>query len=94
MIMTAYVTAEFTPKNKEMLQAYSAKAASTITEFQGEFLIKAPILALGSVANYEYKAIIAFPTVELANSWFNSEQYQSLISIREQAMEARFILVA
>ena len=92
--MTAYVTAEFTPKDQEMLQAYSAKAATTIAEFEGEFLIKAPIQTLGGKTNFTYKAIIAFPSGELANAWFNSEQYQSLIEIREKGMDANFLLIS
>ena len=91
--MTAYVTAEFTPKNKEMLQTYSAKAASIIAEFKGEFLIKAAIEPLGGTANYEYKAIIAFPTKEIAVNWFNSPQYQDLISVRNQGMDSSFLLI-
>jgi len=92
--MTAYVTAEFTPKNKEMLQTYSAQAASTIAEFQGEFLVKAPIQSLGGKANYEYKAIIAFPSKELAQGWFNSDQYQRLIHVRDKGMDSNFVLIA
>ncbi|GAB1264052.1 DUF1330 domain-containing protein [Aurantivibrio infirmus] len=92
--MTAYVTVEFTIKNKEMLQSYSAKAASTIAEFGGEFLVKAPIRSLGGVANYENKAIVAFPTKERAENWFHSPQYQNLIDIRNQGMESSFLLIA
>ena len=91
--MSAYVTAEFTPKNKELLQTYSAKAASVIAEFGGEFLAKAPIQALGGISNYEYKAIIAFPSKEQAQNWFNSPQYQDLIDLRNQGMDSSFLLV-
>lgn len=91
--MTAYITAEFTPKNKEILQTYSAQAASTIAAFKGEFIVKAPIKALEGVTNYEYKAIIAFPTKELAENWYNSPEYQDLISIRNQGMDSNFILI-
>ena len=92
--MIAYVTAEFTPKDKEMLQTYSAQAASTIAEFQGEFLVKAPIQSLSGKVSYEYKAIIAFPSKELAEGWFNSEQYQRLISARDKGMDSKFLLLA
>ena len=96
--MPAYITAEFTPKNKEMLQSYSAKAAYTIAPFDGEFLVNAPIETLGKKGNdgkthYQYKAIIVFPSKELAQNWFSSPEYQSLIEIRDQAMDSNFSLI-
>ena len=91
--MPAYITAEFTPQNEEMLQTYSAKAASIISEYGGEFLIKAPIQILGGSNNYEYKAIIEFPSKEQAQSWFDSPQYQALIDVRDQGMESSFLLI-
>jgi len=91
--MPAYITAEFTPKDKEMLQTYSAKAASIISEYGGEFLVKAPIQSLGGSSNYEYKAIIEFPSKEQAQRWFDSPQYQGLIDVRNQGMESNFLLI-
>jgi len=91
--MTAYITAAFTPKNREMLKTYSAKAAIVIAKYEGEFLIKAPIHALVGTSNYEYKAIIAFPTKKLAESWFKSKEYQDLTAVRDEGMDASFLLI-
>ena len=91
--MTAYITVEFTPKNSDILQSYSAKAAETIAKFKGEFLVKAPLQALDGITNYQYKAIIGFPTKELAENWYHSPGYQSLISLRNEGMDSSFALV-
>jgi len=91
--MTAYVTAEFTPKDTEMLQVYSAKAATTIAKFEGEFLAKGPTQVLVGASVYQYKALIAFPTKEMAESWFNSPEYQSISDVRDQGMSATFMLI-
>lgn len=91
--MTSYITAEFTPKNKESLQIYSAKAASTIAQFKGEFLVKGLTQVLVGASDYQYKAIIAFPSKELALGWFDSPEYQQLIDVRNAGMIATFILI-
>ena len=92
--MPSYTIVEFTPKNKEMMQMYSAKAAQTIAEYQGEFLIKSPVKVLNGETNYEYAAIIIFPSTELAEAWYNSPAYQDLVDLRNQGMESKFILLS
>ncbi|MEC8523169.1 MAG: DUF1330 domain-containing protein [Pseudomonadota bacterium] len=91
--MTAYIIVGFTPKDMELLQEYSAKAASTISEFQGEFLAKSISQPMNSKEHPEYQAIISFPTKEKAEGWYLSSQYQGLVSLRDQAMESNFQLV-
>lgn len=91
--MTAYITVGFTPLNKELIQAYSAKAASTIAKFEGEFLAKAPVQSLSGARLYEYQAIIAFPTKTQAESWYNSAEYQELINLRDRGMNSSFQLI-
>ena len=91
--MSAYIIVGFTPKNTELLQEYSAKAASTISEFQGEFLVKSVAQPLNGKTHPEYQAIIAFPARAQAEEWYLSPQYQKLIDLRDQGMEANFQLV-
>ena len=91
--MSAYITVGFTPRDEASLQAYGAKAASTIAAFEGEFLAKSPAQALNGVTTYQYQAIIAFPSKAQAENWYNSPQYQALIQLRDEGMDASFQLV-
>ncbi len=91
--MSAYIIVGFTPKDTELLQEYSAKAASTISEFQGEFLAKSITQPLNGKAHPEYQAIISFPARKQAEEWYSSPQYQKLINLRDQGMEANFQLI-
>jgi uncharacterized protein (DUF1330 family) len=90
--MSVYVVVEFNPKDSEKLQAYSADAAAIITKYQGEFLVKGQPQQLCGESNYKMQAIIAFPTRELAETWYNSPEYQALIPLRDQGMDAHFQL--
>ncbi|MGH1472112.1 MAG: DUF1330 domain-containing protein [Cellvibrionaceae bacterium] len=91
--MAAYVIVGFTPKNKELMQEYGAKAASTIAKFKGEFLAKGIAKPLNGKTDYDNQVIIAFPTKAFAEDWYNSPQYQALIDLRDQGMEANFQLI-
>lgn len=91
--MAAYIIVGFTPLDKELIKNYSAKAASTIAKFEGEFLAKSLVQSLSGVSSYEYQAIIAFPSKIKAESWYNSVEYQGLIDLRDRAMNSNFQLV-
>jgi uncharacterized protein (DUF1330 family) len=91
--MSAYIIVGFTPKNTELLQEYGTSAAQTIVKYKGEFLVKGPTQDLQGKYPFKNQVIIAFPTRELAESWYSSPEYQAIIPLREQGMEAHFQLV-
>ena len=91
--MTAYIVIGLTPKKPELLQEYSKNAAPTVAKFKGEFLIKGPSAAMHGAVGFQNQAIIAFPSKEKAQQWYESEEYQALIPLRDQAMDSSFLLV-
>lgn len=91
--MTAYVIVGLNPKNSDKLQAYSAGAAPIIAKYKGEFLVKGEPKPLCGEYDYKVQVIIVFPTRELAESWYNSPEYQELIPLRDQGMESNFQVV-
>lgn len=91
--MTCFITVDLTPTNKEQLIQYSQKAASTVEKFQGQFLVKGEIEKLHGEKTHIMKAIIQFPNEESAINWYNSDEYQALIPLREEGMISQFHLV-
>jgi uncharacterized protein (DUF1330 family) len=91
--MSAYVIVGFTPKNTELLQEYGASAVPAIAKYKGEILVKGPTQDLQGKYPFKNQVIIAFPTREFAESWYSSPEYQAIIPLREQGMEAHFQLV-
>jgi uncharacterized protein (DUF1330 family) len=91
--MSVYVVVEFNPKDAEKLQAYSAAALEIIANYQGDFLAKGQPQQLCGESGYKMQGIIAFPTQELAEAWYNSPEYQALIPLRDQGMDAHFQLI-
>jgi uncharacterized protein (DUF1330 family) len=98
-MMNAYVVVDLTPQDKEKMQQYSAAAAATIAEYQGEFIAKGGIEALSNEPlgqnelSFSTKVIIQFPNKEKALAWYQSDAYQKIIPIRDQGMKSQFHLV-
>ena len=91
--MPAYIIVGMTPKDSESLQQYGALVPATLAKYSGEILIKGAVEQLAGEFGYTSQVILVFPTREQALNWYNSEQYQELISIRNNAMDAQFQLI-
>lgn len=92
--MPAYIIVSLSPKDSELMKAYSSAAAITIKQYQGQFLTKGSISTLHGINQYKAKAIIEFPDLETAEAWYKSPEYQALIPERERAMDSQFSLIA
>lgn len=90
----ALVVVDLTVKDAEKLAEYGALAAPTVAAFEGEFIAKAPIKSLSGDVPFTTKVVIEFPSAEKAKAWYQSDEYQAIIPLREAAMDALFHLVA
>ncbi|MBB6056215.1 uncharacterized protein (DUF1330 family) [Tolumonas osonensis] len=43
--------------------------------------------------SFKFGAIIKFESKEIALQWYHSEEYQSLIPLREKGMNSRFSII-
>lgn len=91
--MTTYIVVGINPKCSEKLQSYSAKAAPVIAKYEGEFLAKGDVIPLCGEYDYKVQVIIAFPSRELAHSWYHSTEYQALIPLRDEGMDCHFQII-
>jgi len=91
--MSALVIIDLTPTNKTLLSDYSRQAVDTLRPFGGEFIAKGVTESFHGEVQFEMKAVIQFPDNESARNWYQSEEYQKLIPIREQGMQSQFHLL-
>ena len=89
--MTAYVVVLSNLKDADKLQEYGSAAEQTISSFGGT-LTKGSLSILCGNDPHERLAVLQFPDIDTAKNWYNSEEYQALVPLREQAMEAVFML--
>lgn len=91
--MSAYVIAHATIKDPEKLKEYGAIAGPSIKAAGGE-LVSAAVLTdvLAGSHDHQRTVILRFDDAQAARDWYGSDTYQSAIPIREQAMDAVFII--
>jgi len=91
--MSAYVIAQATIKDPEKLKEYGAIAGPSIKAAGGEIVTAARVVdVLAGIYDHERAVIIRFDDAQAARDWYASDAYHSAIPIREQAMDAVFII--
>lgn len=91
--MSAYVIAHATIKDPAKLKEYGAIAGPSIKTAGGELVSAGAVVeTLAGEHAHQRLIIIRFDDAEAARAWYNGETYQAAIPIREQAMDATFIL--
>ncbi|TDL84623.1 DUF1330 domain-containing protein [Meridianimarinicoccus aquatilis] len=91
--MTALIVARFDVKNAEKMNAYATAAGPTVLAHGGEFVAMGE--KVGALVGEEEKqsvAMVRFPDVASAKTWFASPEYTACKSLREEAAEMQFTL--
>lgn len=72
-------------------EIYRSQVVATIEKFQGKVLSRGKTLHTFwnelACNDFDRYVEIEFPTLEMATSWANSEDYQQLLTVRAQAMQ-------
>ena len=84
--MTAYAVALVTVKNAEKMKKYSELAGPTFKKYGGELVAKGKVSgALVGNTDLNVVAVMAFPSLEKIDEWYQSSEYQAAVSVREEA---------
>lgn len=89
---TAYIIGNITVIDQDKWAEYRSKVPATLTAWEGELVFRGKqVQVLGG--NYQHIdcVVIRFPNMDALNNWFNSDEYQALIPIREQAAKMDLI---
>ncbi|MAW54325.1 MAG: hypothetical protein CMM69_02510 [Rhodospirillaceae bacterium] len=91
--MTAYVIIHVIIKDPEKVKEYAAIAGPTVAAAGGDFVSAGEVAdALAGEHGYDKAIVIKFPDKATAQAWYKSDEYQAAVPIREQAMDAVFII--
>ncbi len=86
--MKAFFVAQLRIKSDEKFKEYSINAAKTISDHGGEVLIRGSVLEhLNGEFPFNLIAVVTFPDATKLQHWFKSEEYQSLIPLRDEASD-------
>lgn len=82
----AYVIGNITVLDQVKWSEYRSKVPATLSPWEGELVFRGKQQkVLGGNNQHSDTVVIRFPSIEALNNWFNSDGYQALIPIREQA---------
>lgn len=88
--MPAFLVATGTIKNLEKFKEYTQKAYATYSLYEGKTLLRGRHdKALTPMENNPHQtlAVVSFPSIDALNNWHQSEEYQSLITLRDEATD-------
>ena len=92
--MAAYLIARVTVTDMEQYQAYMKLTPAIIEKFGGKFIARgSDVVTLEGPEETNRVVLVEFPSVEQAQAFYNSEEYQHAISLRKGAADAQFIVL-
>jgi len=89
---SAYVIGNITVLDQTRWSEYRSKVPATLTPWGGELVFRGK-RSKAFCGEYDHTdiVVIRFPNAQALNNWFDSDAYQALISIREQAAKMDLI---
>jgi uncharacterized protein (DUF1330 family) len=92
--MSAYLIVEFTVKDPELYrEQYASKAGQMAKQYGAEPLAAGTWETLHGDGSLTSGALMRFPDHDTVIKWYSSPEYQQLIDVRGDAMDARFSLL-
>lgn len=92
--MSAFLTVTVKIKDPEKFQQYAQIARPTVGPYEGEIVAKGKaVKALaGNELAHDVTLVVKFPDIEALERWYNSDEYQAVIPLRDEAAETNFII--
>jgi uncharacterized protein (DUF1330 family) len=92
--MSAYLISDVRAKDPEAFEAYSVRAAASITRYGGRYLARGgAIQIMEGCWQPQAIVIVQFDTEAQAAAWYESSEYAEALALREQALHRDLILV-
>jgi uncharacterized protein (DUF1330 family) len=95
--VTAYLIAEHTIKNATKFEEYRLKVGPMIARHGGRYITRPGSHAVleknNAVWDPQRVVIIEFPDMNALKAWYDSEEYQPLITLRQSAARDMLIVL-
>lgn len=90
----AYYVAEFQATDREAIKPYSEQVESTFAPYSGRYVVRGGEADVKEGFGVQGRLVmIKFDSVEQAQNWYRSPEYQALIPIRNRAGNTRTYIV-
>ena len=86
--MSALMIARIRIKDPEKLQEYMTGSKQLAAPYGAKLVYQGKVVrTLNGENNHEMVVIAEFPDADQINDWFDSEEYQPLVALREEAAD-------
>ena len=86
--MAVYLVGHMTVKDEELWQKYVSGVRESLSSYESLVLFRGKLVSvLAGSHEHDRVVVIEFPDHATLDRWFNSEKYQSLISLRDEAAD-------
>jgi uncharacterized protein (DUF1330 family) len=90
--VTAYLIIRVNVTDWEQYRAYMALTPAILAKYQGRFIARGgEAVTLEGPEETRRLALVEFPSLELAKTFFASPEYQAAKAVRDGACEAEFV---
>ena len=91
--MPAYMISQVTVTDKEKFQSYLASTQSVAAKYGARPVAigTQPKVLNGESDGHQMVFVIEFPTMEKLDAWHSSDEYQTLVSLREEGSDQRML---
>jgi uncharacterized protein (DUF1330 family) len=93
--MSAYALVEVTVTNPEAMSEYRDKVPGTVEAHGGKYLVLSETAKVleGGLGEHPVKVVLEFPSMQAAQGWYDSPEYQAIIPNRMANSSGNFLLV-
>ena len=91
--MPAYMISQVTVTDKEKFESYIAKTRSVGAKYGGRPVVVGaqPKMLNGESDGHQMVFVIEFETMEKLDAWHNSDEYQAIVSLRDEGSDQRMV---
>ena len=92
--MTAYLIARVDVTDMDQYKNYMALSPGIIEKFGGKFIARGgDVITLEGETETRRMVLVEFPSAQVAQDFYNSDEYQAAIKVRENAADGQFIVI-
>jgi uncharacterized protein (DUF1330 family) len=91
--MPAYVMANIQVNDPQAYSEYTAKVPGTVDKYGGHFIVRGGEPQVKEGSPLPRVVVIEFPSVEQANTWYHSPEYQAILPIRQRTARTSFLVI-
>ena len=92
--MTAYLIVRMNVTDMEQYREYMKLTPAILEKYGGKFIVRGgEKVTLEGEEETSRVVVVEFPSVEAATTFYNSDEYQAAIKVREGAATGQFVVV-